>query len=308
MGRLDEAEVSFTKAIAAKPDFESAFYNRSQLLFDKAEYEAALRDSDGCALKKAKVRSLISLYALGRVTDIYKRLELLAASDAEDINLAAFAAFISEVEKRPTAFEFCPNPLDLIHIANLSSHVNDPVSYVESVVDELNKIKIVWEPDGKSTVNGFQSPQSINLFQSPTGKIAELKSIIVNEIEAYYLKFKSQQCRYIQSFPATRNLYGWTVTLKQQGHQTAHIHPGGWLSGVIYLRVVPSLGKDEGAIEFSLNSVDYHHAHSPCLTLQPEEGAVVLFPSSLHHKTIPFTTDTDRIIVSFDLIPEAAKS
>ena len=308
LGRLDEAEVSFTKAIAAKPDFESAFYNRSQLLFDKAEYEAALRDSDGCALKKAKVRSLISLYALGRVTDIYKRLELLAASDAEDINLAAFAAFISEVEKRPTAFEFCPNPLDLIHIANLSSHVDDPVSYVESVVDELNKIKIVWEPDGKSTVNGFQSPQSINLFQSPTGKIVELKSIIINEIEAYYLKFKSQQCRYIQSFPTTRNLYGWTVTLKQQGHQTAHIHPGGWLSGVIYLRVVPSLGKDEGAIEFSLNSVDYHHAHSPCLTLQPEEGAVVLFPSSLHHKTIPFTTDTDRIIVSFDLIPEAAKS
>ena len=52
-------------------------------------------------------------------------------------------------------------------------------------------------PDGKSTVNGFQSPQNINLFQSPTGKIAHLKSIIVNEIEAYYLKFKSQQCRYI---------------------------------------------------------------------------------------------------------------
>ncbi len=27
----------------------------------------------------------------------------------------------------------------------------------------------------------------------------------------------------------------------------------GWLSGVIYLKVVPPLGKDEGAIEFSLN-------------------------------------------------------
>ena len=27
---------------------------------------------------------------------------------------------------------------------------------------------------------------------------------------------------------------------------------------------------------------------------------------SLHHRTIPFTTNTDRIIVSFDLMPEAA--
>ena len=30
------------------------------------------------------------------------------------------------------------------------------------------------------------------------------------------------------------------------------------------------------------------------------------FLSSLHYKTIPFTTDADRIIVSFDLMPKDA--
>jgi tetratricopeptide (TPR) repeat protein len=308
LGRLDEAEACYTQAITLKPDFADALYNRSHLLFDKAQYEAALRDADACILKKAKVLPLISLYALGRVSEIYKRLELQSKSDAENISLAAFATFISEVEKKPTTYNFCPNPIDFINIANLSSHVNDSVTFLGDVIEELNKIETMWEPSGKATVSGFQSLNDVNLFKNPTGKIAQLKSIIINEIEAYYLKFQNEQCSYIQKFPTTRNLFGWTVTLKQQGHQNAHIHTHGWLSGVIYLKVVPSLGKDEGAIEFSLNGKNYSDLKSPKLLHQPVQGDIVFFPSSLHHRTIPFTTDADRIIVSFDLKPEVAKS
>ncbi len=90
---------------------------------------------------------------------------------------------------------------------------------------------------------------------------------------------------------------------KSLGYQSAHIHPGGWLSGVIYLKVVPHLGKNEGAIEFGLSGGNYFDTNSSTVTHQPKEGDVILFPSSLHHKTIPFTTDEDRIIVSFDLMP-----
>ena len=118
-------------------------------------------------------------------------------------------------------------------------------------------------------------------------------------------KFQSKQCSYIKNFPTTRNLIGWNVILKQLGHQSAHIHPGGWLSGVIYLKLVPSLGKDEGAIEFTLDGEHYYDFNSPKLTFQPEVGDIVFFPSSLHHKTIPFTTAADRVSVSFDLIPQS---
>jgi uncharacterized protein (TIGR02466 family) len=307
LGRVDDAEASYTQAIALKPGYVEALSNRSSLLFDKGEYEAALRDADACTLDiKNRVLPLISLYALGRLSEIYKRLEIQSKVDAENISLSAFATFISEVEKKPTAYNFCPNPIDFIYIANLSSHVDDSVAYAEGVIEELNKIKTIWEPSEKTTVRGFQSLNSMNLFKNPAGKLAQLKSIIIDEIEAYYLKFQNEQCSYIQKFPTTRNLFGWTVILKQQGNQNEHIHPGGWLSGVIYLKVVPSLGKDEGAIEFSLNSDRYYDVSSPSLTFHPEVGDIVFFPSSLHHKTIPFTTDADRIIVSFDLTPKAA--
>jgi len=307
LGRLDEAEASYTQAIALKPDFAEALFNRGYLLFDKEKFEDALKDADACVLKKSKVLPLISLYALGRIDEIYKRIEIESKGDGEDISIAAFAAFISEAQKKPTSYNFCPKPIDFINVTNLSSHVNDSVAYVEELIEELNKIETIWEPSGKSTVNGFQSLNGMNLFESSSGKIDQLKSIIINELASYYLKFQNEPCSYIKNFPSMNNLYGWTVTLKHQGHQSAHIHTSGWLSGVIYLKVVPSREKDEGAIEFSLNDKYYHDDNSPIFTFQPEVGDILFFPSSLHHKTIPFSTDTDRIIISFDLRPDEAK-
>ena len=121
------------------------------------------------------------------------------------------------------------------------------------------------------------------ILESPSKKIAQLKTIIINEIKAYYLKYHSESCSYIQKLPSGNNLLGWHVILKHQGYQTAHIHPGGWLSGVIYLKVVPSLGKDEGAIEFSLNGEHYSNINSSNLTHHPAVGDIVFFPSSLCH-------------------------
>ena len=66
---------------------------------------------------------------------------------------------------------------------------------------------------------------------------------------------------------------------------------------------MPSFEKNEGAIEFSLNGKNYSDPSSPKLIHQPKVGDIVLFPSTLHHRTIPFTADEDRIIISFDLIP-----
>ena len=65
--------------------------------------------------------------------------------------------------------------------------------------------------------------------------------------------------------------------------------------------------KNEGAIKFSLNGPNYHHKNSPSYIFQPKVGDIALFPSSLHHKTIPFSTDTERIMISFDLQPATAK-
>ena len=307
LGKLDEAEKSYTQAIKLKKDFTSALMNRWQLLFDKKEFDAALKDADSCNTSKSRACGLETLYALGRIDEIYDRIEEYSELDDANIRMAALSSFISWREKKFTAYTFCQNPLSFIHFSNISSHLENSTEFTREIIDELKNVKTIWEPLKKTTHKGFQTSTNINLFARSSKKITQLKSIILDELDAYYLKFENEYCSYIKRWPSKKELVGWHVILKQQGFQDPHIHPSGWLSGVIYLKVVPPLGKDEGAIEFSLNSANYSDPSSPNLIHVPELGDIVFFPSSLHHRTIPFTTDTDRIIVSFDLMPQVSR-
>ncbi len=303
LGNSEGALKAYSNSIALQSNFSNALMNRAQLFFEKKEYKKALRDADSCNTINSRAFSVEILYSLGRINEIYERIERNSIQDNENIRLAAFSSFISEQENKKTSNNFCQNPLSFLHCSNLKLHLNDYIEFTKEVIKELHGIKLVWEPPQNTTVNGFHTPTNINLFSNPKGKISQLKTIILNELDSYYLKFEKESCSYIQKWPSNKNLKAWHVILKKQGYQKAHIHPAGWLSGVIYLKVVPSLNRNEGAIEFSLNGENYSNKNSSQITHQPELGDIVLFPSSLHHRTIPFSTDTDRIVVAFDLMP-----
>lgn len=304
LNKLREAEESYGHAIDLQPDFVPALMNRWEFLFNRGEFETALKDADSCNIQLSRLRSLESLYALGRTEEIFRRIADQAELDDENIHVAAFAAFIAAVEKKNSAHGFCNNPLDFIHTSNISAHHDNPDFFIEGVIEELGGIRTEWEPEKKTTYKGFQTPSDIDLLAAPSGKMAQLKSIISAELDRYYEKFQNNDCSYIKKWPRQKSLHGWHVVLKQQGHQTPHIHVTGWLSGVIYLQVVPSLNKNEGAIEFGLNSPNSKADGLPTKMHQPAAGDIVFFPSSLHHRTIPFSTDADRIVVAFDLLPD----
>ena len=298
-GKADEAEVCFKKWSALKPKTIPKTLSKGTIFFKQGSFEQALEAFETYDDAMSKAQVLESLYALGRVDDIYSRLEAAAGLEDENLRFAAIAAFLAERERKNTANNFCNNPMDFIHTTNISSSVEDCECFLASVIDELAYVQTKWELN--TTRNGFQA--NVDVFRNPGEKMSTLKEIILGEIDIYYSRFKSKSCSFIKKWPSKKNIKGWHVVLKAEGHQTSHIHPTGWLSGVIYLQVVPALGRNEGAIEFSLNGQNYHHKDSPNMLFQPEAGDVLLFPSSLHHRTIPFTTDTNRIIVSFDLQP-----
>ena len=300
-GKLEEAEISLNKAIEIKPDYKLALLNKGMILFDKGKFEVSLKYFDLCDNFDSRSYSLSCLYNLGRIKDIYKRIKINSELDEKNLSVAAFSSFISKKEKKNTAHKFCNNPIDFINISNLSSHLKNSNLFINEVIEELKTIETIWED--KTTKNGFHSVNRIDIFENPSEKLKNLKSIIADEIDIYYSKFKNEDCSYIKKWPAQKNLIAWHVILKKQGYQTKHIHAGGWLSGVIYLKVTPHLEKNEGAIEFSLNGERYFDKNLPKIIHQPKEGDMVLFPSTLHHNTIPFTSTEDRITIAFDLIP-----
>ena len=88
--------------------------------------------------------------------------------------------------------------------------------------------------------------------------------------------------------------------VERKGHHDQHIHQKLLLSGVIYLKVVPSLDKNEGGIIFTLtSSTESDGSRVTVLSLHNPEGDMILFTVSVLAESF-LSTDTDRIVVSFD--------
>lgn len=302
--KYDQALNNYNHAIALNPHIIDARFNKGLALLELGKFQDALLEFDHCNTPLSRAQALICLNALGEFNEIYDRIEARAGLDDNNISIAAISSFISEKQNRMTAHNFCRNPLDFLYFSNIRYHTEDLDLFLNHTIKEITDIKSEWEPLNKSTNMGFQS--EIDLFKDPFGKMIDLKSIILNELNSYYSKFKNNSCTFIEKWPSNTNITGWHVILKKQGYQSTHIHPSGWLSGVIYLKIAPALEKNEGAIEFCLGSENYKvpDINTRKKIHNPSPGDIVLFPSSLHHRTIPFTTDTDRIIVSFDLLPD----
>lgn len=101
----------------------------------------------------------------------------------------------------------------------------------------------------------------------------------------------------------------WAIILPEDGYQSAHIHPSGFVSGVYYVQVPDAIGKsgDAGCIRFGQQYPEATDTLSQdgflTRTFEPKPGRMVLFPSYFWHHTIPFESDQHRISVAFDAVP-----
>ena len=99
----------------------------------------------------------------------------------------------------------------------------------------------------------------------------------------------------------------WSVCLAQSGFHTNHVHPMGWISSALYLRL-PKATADENRKEgwFKLGESDMSLGPRdvPQRFIKPEPGMLVLFPSYFWHGTVPFTADEQRLTVAFDAVPK----
>ena len=300
LGRHEEAIISLKKLLELKSNFSQAYFNMGNALIGLERYEEAVTYLDLANSQIAKAKILECLYKDGNYIKFKERLDSLVESEKLNIRVAAVSAFVAHQLKQEDPYPFCKDPLDYFHIGSLHEHTDNVVEFTKKVISEANQEEPVWQPGFKTTVNGFQTKDTI--FQAGQN-CARLKKIIMEEINSYRLKFSSNDCLFIKSWPTKYALQGWYVRLIQNGHQTSHIHADGWMSGVVYLKTVKPRLTNEGAIELSLHGYDLPilDQNYPKRVYLPQIGDIVLFPSSLFHKTIPFTESTDRCVIAFDL-------
>ena len=124
--------------------------------------------------------------------------------------------------------------------------------------------------------------------------------------QSYRNSYKNSDSDFIKLWPKNFLIFGWLISLKKGGNLDPHMHKEGWLSSSIYLKL-PNKNNDEGNIKFSLNGAGYETDgvdNYPEKIIDLSLGDMVMFPSSIFHSTIPFSSDENRITLAFDTIPQ----
>ncbi len=99
----------------------------------------------------------------------------------------------------------------------------------------------------------------------------------------------------------------WSVRLHRDGYHTSHVHPRGWISSAFYVQLPDSMRAGhtaEGILSFGAPGMLTTPPLPAELSVRPEVGLLVLFPSYFWHGTLPFHSDQPRLTVAFDAVPD----
>lgn len=303
-GRMQEAVTSYQQALALNPQHAEASYNMAQFFYDAGRFDEAIACYEQSRLGDWRERILYCLYKTEKYDAFHERLQSLAGTQHASPLLATLSAHYAANFGVEDSYNFCKNPLDFVYHNRIPALAAADSELLQQLLRDIACAEIAERKQGRLH-HGVQSAG--NLFKRAESSFRKLAALVQHEIEAYRARFAGADCELMQSFPAeTEFSSSWYVKMRQGGHLTSHIHETGWLSGSVYLSLPKDRGDGrDGSIEFSTHGDNYpqKHADFPTRTIAPAVGDIVLFPSSLFHRTVPFSSDEARICVAFDLKP-----
>jgi len=279
LGKLDEAADAFEQAITIDPDFAKAHVNLADLRLQQGDRDAALKVCDAFLTKHPGQTDLLA----------FKSISLWDKGRKDDARaLTDFDRFVHPVHITPPTES---GGLETFNEA-LCEHV-------------LAHPTLTLSPQSHATRNGKHSGE---LLSDPKGPIADLEAEIFRLAGEYRDNLSADDHPFVARAPKDWTLSVWGVVMEGAGHQIPHIHPAAWLSGVYYPKLPAIVGDDAGDkagwIEFGRPPDHFHNTRAPeTLSVQPEPGMMVLFPSYFYHHTVPFEADGMRISIAFDLMP-----
>ncbi|MFA6179124.1 MAG: tetratricopeptide repeat protein [Candidatus Methylopumilus sp.] len=304
-GKMDEAIVSYQHALSINPDNPEANYNLAEFLYLASKYDEAIPYFERSKLDDWQERSLYCLYKAQRFEDFKaRRGTLISTASHTSPFLATLSTHYSINFGVEDPYNFCKNAMDFVYQNSIAPLATENSTLLRDLLRDINNAEIAERKQARLHF-GIQSAG--NLFKRPEASFRTLAELIKNEFLNYRQRFVDADCELIKSFPTELDFTSsWYVKMRQGGHLTSHIHEIGWISGAVYLAMPQNkINPDEGRFEYGTHGDDYPQKHSdfPVSNVAPNVGDIVLFPSSLFHRTIPFTSDEERICIAFDLKP-----
>ena len=307
-GNMEAAVKAYQAALALNIEHANANYNMADFLVLAKKYDEAIAYFERSQMEDWQARVLYCLYKAEKFEAFaQKRDELMRQEPHVSPFLATLSTHYSINFNEADPYNFCKNGLDFVYHHAIPQLAQNN-GLLQALLHDINTAEIAERKQGRLT-NGQQSAG--NLFKRPEASFQQLAELIKKAFLDYRAKFKNADCALIQSFPTELEFTSsWYVKMQQGGHLSAHIHEIGWISGAVYL-AMPSTNGDEGAFEYGIHGDGYPIINAktlkdfPIARIMPNVGDIVLFPSSLFHRTIPFSGSQERICIAFDLKPVA---
>ena len=293
----------FKKAIDLNYKNPMSHYNLGKAYKDSKNYPEAIKCFIQANTTRSRAEMLESSYFSLGLNGYKKILEDLSHKDPLNLRVATMAAYVAKKEKINNIYPFCKNPLDYIFIKNIKDEIESSDKFLSNLSLALSKFELTWQPKTKSTKNGYHT--SGNLFNNNQQILLQLREKIKKQINLYRNNYKLSKDYFITRWPNENEIEAWHVRLKKEGYQKSHIHPAGWLSGCFYLKIPKTLKDNQGAIKFTFAGYDYPEDKAlETFIHKPKVFDIALFPSSLFHQTIPFSSQEERHVIAFDLMPK----
>lgn len=276
--RPEQAAAAYQRAISLQPTYPDPYYNLGDLQLRAGQPEAAIETFAAC--EAARGRDYLAL--------AYRVHALRDAGREEE------AGWLLDYDHYLMGHDF-DAPTGYADLAAFNSALAEYVSTHPTLRGGI-----------LSTENGQHTGE---LLEQPPAVMRALEGRIHEAVRAYMdalpedpehpaVKFRPQRYR----------LSSWGVVMNDRGHERPHVHPNGWLSGVLYLQlpaVIDDLErKPEGWLEFGRPTSALGFKQPPVLRhARPDYGRIWLFPSFFYHGTVPFRSEQRRICIAFDVEP-----
>jgi len=280
LGDIAGAVASMRAAVALEPESAERRCDLAGLLLEAGRHAEALAACDECLARSRGDRLAIS----------YKAMALEQCGDAGAAS--ALKAIDRVVREMPLPVPPPWRERDAL-CADLATWVRSHPS-------------LVRQPRDRATTHGRQTG---GVLTDTDPESRALRAIIDATVRVYLDDLPVDAGHpWLALRPARWELTAWGVVLDDQGYQAPHNHPAGWVSGVFYLSLPAVIRGDddarEGWIEFGRPPDEIPAPRAPEVRLfLPRVGTMFLFPSYLHHRTIPFRSGDTRVSVAFDAKP-----
>lgn len=186
-------------------------------------------------------------------------------------------------------------------------------SDLPSFLDDLSvRLNSLHSPQGfrllyQSLRGGTETTQDLSRSQDPV--IQALFSAFAAPLERYRMHIgQGADPLRRRNRGASRFNGSWSVRLRSSGYHTSHVHPRGWISSACYVQLpnnMQATPSAEGVLSFGAPGVLTTPSLHAELSVRPQVGRLVLFPSYFWHGTQPFHSEQPRLTVAFDVVPVA---